>query len=77
MIGMTLRTPQTGPEGQQVRKVYVEEGCRIAQELYFAITLDRETGRVTSSPPPTAAWTSRRSRHRTPGADPEGARSTR
>jgi succinyl-CoA synthetase beta subunit len=47
MIGMTLRTPQTGPDGQEVRKVYVEEGCRIAQELYVAVTLDRETGRVT------------------------------
>ena len=47
MIGMTLRTPQTGPDGQEVRKVYVEEGCRIAQELYLAVTLDRELGRVT------------------------------
>ncbi len=47
MLGMTLRTPQTGPEGQVVRKVYVEEGQRIARELYLAITLDRETGRVT------------------------------
>ena len=47
MLGMTLRTPQTGPEGQIVRKVYVEEGQRIARELYLAITLDRETGRVT------------------------------
>jgi succinyl-CoA synthetase beta subunit len=42
-----LRTPQTGPEGQEVRKVYVEEGCRIARELYLGMTLDRETGRVT------------------------------
>ena len=47
MLGMTLRTPQTDPEGQEVRKVYVEEGCRIAQELYLAVTLDRESGRVT------------------------------
>jgi succinyl-CoA synthetase beta subunit len=47
MLGMVLRTPQTGPEGQEVRKVYVEEGCRIARELYLGMTLDRETGRVT------------------------------
>jgi succinyl-CoA synthetase beta subunit len=47
MLGMTLVTPQTGPEGQVVRKVYVEEGQRIAKELYLAITLDRENGRVT------------------------------
>ena len=31
MLGTMLRTPQTGPEGQLVRKVYIEEGCRIAQ----------------------------------------------
>jgi len=47
MLGMVLRTPQTGPEGQEVRKIYVEEGCRIARELYLGMTLDRETGRVT------------------------------
>jgi len=47
MLGMTLRTPQTGPEGQEVRKIYVEEGCRIAREIYLGMTLDRETGRVT------------------------------
>jgi succinyl-CoA synthetase beta subunit len=46
MIGTMLRTPQTGPEGQKVRKVYVEEGCRIARELYLGMTLDREAGRV-------------------------------
>ena len=47
MLGMQLRTPQTGPEGQEVRKLYVEEGCRIARELYLGMTLDRESGRVT------------------------------
>jgi succinyl-CoA synthetase beta subunit len=46
MLGMTLKTPQTGPDGQTVRKVYVEEGCRIARELYLGMTLDREAGRV-------------------------------
>jgi succinyl-CoA synthetase beta subunit len=47
MLGMMLRTPQTGPEGQEVRKVYVEEGCRIAREMYLGMTLDRDCGRVT------------------------------
>jgi succinyl-CoA synthetase beta subunit len=47
MLGTMLRTAQTGPEGQKVRKVYVEEGCRIERELYLGMTLDRETGRVT------------------------------
>ncbi len=46
MLGMMLKTPQTGPEGQEVRKIYVEEGCRIARELYLGMTLDREAGRV-------------------------------
>jgi succinyl-CoA synthetase beta subunit len=46
MLGMMLKTPQTGPEGQEVRKVYVEEGTRIARELYLGMTLDREVGRL-------------------------------
>jgi succinyl-CoA synthetase beta subunit len=46
MFGMMLKTPQTGPEGQEVRKVYIEEGCRIARELYLGMTLDREAGRI-------------------------------
>ena len=41
ILGMTLRTQQTGPEGKLVRKVYVEAGSAIARELYLAITLDR------------------------------------
>jgi succinyl-CoA synthetase beta subunit len=46
LLGMILRTPQTGPQGQQVRRVYVEEGCRIARELYLGLTLDRDAGRL-------------------------------
>jgi succinyl-CoA synthetase beta subunit len=41
ILGMTLVTPQTGPEGKVVHKVYVEQGSAIARELYLAITLDR------------------------------------
>ncbi|HZZ86500.1 MAG TPA: ADP-forming succinate--CoA ligase subunit beta [Anaeromyxobacteraceae bacterium] len=47
LLGATLRTAQTGPAGQRVGKLYVEEGCRIERELYLGMTLDRETGRVT------------------------------
>ena len=47
MMGMTLTTPQTGPEGKIVRKVYVEEGCDIARELYLGALVDRATSRVT------------------------------
>ncbi len=45
MMGMQLVTHQTGPQGQKVRKVYVEEGMDIARELYLGITLDRALGR--------------------------------
>ena len=41
ILGMTLHTPQTPPEGKLVRKVYVEAGSAIARELYLAILLDR------------------------------------
>jgi succinyl-CoA synthetase beta subunit len=47
MLGMMLKTLQTGPEGQKVRKVYIEEGLDIAKEFYLGMTLDRATGRVT------------------------------
>ncbi len=41
ILGMTLHTPQTPPEGKLVRKVYLEAGSAIARELYLAILLDR------------------------------------
>mgnify|MGYP001407732258 FL=1 len=42
LIGSNLVTPQTTSDGVIVRKVYVEEGCDIAKELYLGIVLDRE-----------------------------------
>jgi succinyl-CoA synthetase beta subunit len=45
MLGMQLVTHQTGPQGQKVRKVYVEEGMDIARELYLGLTLDRAISR--------------------------------
>jgi succinyl-CoA synthetase beta subunit len=47
MLGMTLVTHQTGPAGRQVRRVYVEDGCDIARELYLGVVIDRATARVT------------------------------
>ncbi|HEY2829399.1 MAG TPA: ADP-forming succinate--CoA ligase subunit beta, partial [Thermoanaerobaculia bacterium] len=44
MLGMTLVTHQTGPEGRVVRKVLVEEALNIDRELYLGITLDRRLG---------------------------------
>ncbi|MCA9505815.1 MAG: ADP-forming succinate--CoA ligase subunit beta [Spirochaetaceae bacterium] len=41
ILGMTLHTPQTPPEGKLVRKVYVEAGSNIVKEYYFAILFDR------------------------------------
>ncbi len=46
ILGMTLVTPQTGPEGKKVHKVYIEQGCAIKKEYYAALFLDRDKGRV-------------------------------
>jgi succinyl-CoA synthetase beta subunit len=46
MLGMTLVTHQTGPEGKEVQKVYIEQGCNIKKEYYVACLLDRKTGRI-------------------------------
>ena len=47
MLGMQLITHQTGKQGQQVRRVYIEDGCDIDRELYLGILIDRATSRVT------------------------------
>ncbi len=47
MLGMTLVTHQTGPQGRVVKRVYVEDGCNIARELYFGVVIDRTTSRIT------------------------------
>ncbi len=46
LLGKVLVTHQTGPAGKEVKKVYVEEGCQIARELYLGIVVDRGTQRV-------------------------------
>src|SRR5438874_5888314 len=45
MIGMTLVTHQTGPEGRVVSRVLIEEGLQMTRELYLSIVLDRATGK--------------------------------
>ncbi len=45
MLGSTLVTIQTGPEGKQVNRLYVEQGIDIERELYLSIVLDRSVGR--------------------------------
>ncbi|MCC6525194.1 MAG: ADP-forming succinate--CoA ligase subunit beta [Polyangiaceae bacterium] len=46
ILGMQLVTKQTGPAGQKVRRLYVEQGLDIARELYLALLVDREKRRV-------------------------------
>src|SRR4051794_28997289 len=46
MLGMALVTHQTGPEGQVVRRLYIEQGLDIGRELYVALVLDRDSRRV-------------------------------
>jgi succinyl-CoA synthetase beta subunit len=43
LLGHRLVTPQTGAEGQEVRRLLVEEGCEIARELYCGLLVDRST----------------------------------
>src|SRR5712692_6975291 len=45
MIGMTLVTHQTGPEGRVVSRVLVEEGLQMTRELYLSVVLDRASGK--------------------------------
>ena len=47
LLGKTLITHQTGPQGRVVRRLFVEQGCQIARELYLGLVVDRAVGRVT------------------------------
>ncbi|MDA1098233.1 MAG: ADP-forming succinate--CoA ligase subunit beta [Proteobacteria bacterium] len=46
MLGMTLITRQTGPDGREVKRLYIEDGCDIARELYLSAVMDRGTSRI-------------------------------
>lgn len=46
MLGNTLVTIQTGPEGKQVNRLYIEDGSDIEKEFYLSILVDRETSRI-------------------------------
>ena len=45
MLGSTLVTAQTGPEGKRVNRLYIEQGVKISRELYISVVLDRKQGR--------------------------------
>ncbi|MEE8351773.1 MAG: ADP-forming succinate--CoA ligase subunit beta [Rhodospirillales bacterium] len=46
MLGHVLVTKQTGPAGKEVKRIYIEDGCDIARELYLGMLLDRETSKL-------------------------------
>jgi succinyl-CoA synthetase beta subunit len=46
ILGMQLVTHQTGPEGQKVRRLYIEEGADIQKEYYLSVVTDRATQKV-------------------------------
>jgi len=46
MLGATLVTPQTGPRGKEVNRLYIEEGAAIEREFYLSALVDRATSRV-------------------------------
>ena len=46
MLGRTLVTIQTGPEGKQVNRIYIEDGSDIDREFYLALLIDRQTSRI-------------------------------
>ncbi|KPH77027.1 ADP-forming succinate--CoA ligase subunit beta [Oceanobacillus caeni] len=46
ILGKTLVTHQTGPEGKEVKRLLIEEGCDIKKEYYVGVVLDRATSRV-------------------------------
>ena len=46
ILGKVLVTPQTGPEGKLVQRLFVEQGLKIKKELYLALAVDRESKRV-------------------------------
>jgi succinyl-CoA synthetase beta subunit len=46
ILGMTLVTPQTGPQGKLVQRLYIEEGTAIEKEFYLSMLVDRATSRI-------------------------------
>ena len=47
LLGKQLVTHQTGPEGKEVKRLYIEQGCDIQKEYYVGFVIDRATDRIT------------------------------
>ncbi len=46
LLGKVLVTHQTGPEGKEIKRLLIEQGCDIQKEYYIGVVIDRDTGRV-------------------------------
>jgi succinyl-CoA synthetase beta subunit len=46
MFGKILKTPQTGPEGKEVKRIYIEEASDISKEFYLSCLVDRESSKI-------------------------------
>ena len=46
MFGKILKTPQTGPEGKKVMRLYVEEASEISKEFYLSCLIDRQSSKI-------------------------------
>ena len=72
MLGSTLVTVQTGPEGKVVSRLYLEQGIDIARELYLAILLDRSVSRQHRHGLDRGRYGDREGGRGVAGEDPEG-----
>ena len=61
LLGKTLVTHQTGPNGRKVKRLYVEETSNIDKELYLGILLDRQSSRVMIMASEAGVWRSKKS----------------
>ena len=71
---MQLVTHQTGPEGQKVRRLYIEQGLDIARELYLGMVVDRDTRRIAFMASTEGGMEIEEVAERDAGEDPHGAR---
>ncbi len=66
ILGMTLVTIQTGPEGKEVKRLLIEEGADIATEAYLAVTLDRAASQLVIMASPAGGMDIEEVAHKTP-----------
>ena len=76
MLGMTLVTHQTGPEGRVVQRLLIEETLPIERELYLGIVLDRASGKIMFMASAAGGMEIEEVAAKTPEAHPEGIRSS-